>query len=298
MSNVGMGWLSGRREERERRERAQLARIVAAQQRADQLAHERLLREVWGEVWVWPPLYAAIVDEVDRRQAAGHLPPLKAAIVLHETLSRATKGSRRLDDSYSEVLPAAVREIVTGVISELRYRTDLPQELIDPTRLPSREYADQSERRKALALARARDRALAKDRERKAVQERAKKAERERARKAEERARKAEQEREREEAESGLRPQERTTVSRSRAEAEKAAPGLLARAGLPSGKNELEIATLLLLREEEVTPERIRHGVTMFEEIYEAHVRSFKATGGQTSWPSAGALIRKLFSST
>lgn len=298
MSNVGMGWLSGRREERERRERAQLARIVAAQQRADQLAHERLLREVRGEVWVWPPLYAAIVDEVDRRQAAGHLPPLKAAIVLHETLSRATKGSRRLDDSYSEVLPAAVREIVTGVISELRYRTDLPQELIDPTRLPSREYADQSERRKALALARARDRALAKDRERKAVQERAKKAKRERARKAEERARKAEQEREREEAESGLRPQERTTVSRSRAEAEKAAPGLLARAGLPSGKNELEIATLLLLREEEVTPERIRHGVTMFEEIYEAHVRSFKATGGQTSWPSAGALIRKLFSST
>ncbi|MFE0851472.1 hypothetical protein [Streptomyces rochei] len=293
-----MGWLSGRREERERRERAQLARIVAAQQRADQLAHERLLREVRGEVWVWPPLYAAIVDEVDRRQAAGHLPPLKAAIVLHETLSRATKGSRRLDDSYSEVLPAAVREIVTGVISELRYRTDLPQELIDPTRLPSREYADQSERRKALALARARDRALAKDRERKAVQERAKKAKRERARKAEERARKAEQEREREEAESGLRPQERTTVSRSRAEAEKAAPGLLARAGLPSGKNELEIATLLLLREEEVTPERIRHGVTMFEEIYEAHVRSFKATGGQTSWPSAGALIRKLFSST
>ncbi|MFE0893478.1 hypothetical protein ACFW4Q_31090 [Streptomyces rochei] len=293
-----MGWLSGRREERERRERAQLARIVAAQQRADQLAHERLLREVRGEVWVWPPLYAAIVDEVDRRQAAGHLPPLKAAIVLHETLSRATKGSRRLDDSYSEVLPAAVREIVTGVISELRYRTDLPQELIDPTRLPSREYADQSERRKALALARARDRALAKDRERKAVQERAKKAERERARKAEERARKAEQEREREEAESGLRPQERTTVSRSRAEAEKAAPGLLARAGLPSGKNELEIATLLLLREEEVTPERIRHGVTMFEEIYEAHVRSFKATGGQTSWPNAGALIRKLFSST
>ncbi|MFE0726457.1 hypothetical protein ACFW23_36660 [Streptomyces rochei] len=293
-----MGWLSGRREERERRERAQLARIVAAQQRADQLAHERLLREVRGEVWVWPALYAAIVDEVDRRQAAGHLPPLKAAIVLHETLSRATKGSRRLDDSYSEVLPAAVREIVTGVISELRYRTDLPQELIDPTRLPSREYADQSERRKALALARARDRALAKDRERKAVQERAKKAERERARKAEERARKAEQEREREEAESGLRPQERTTVSRSRAEAEKAAPGLLARAGLPSGKNELEIATLLLLREEEVTPERIRHGVTMFEEIYEAHVRSFKATGGQTSWPSAGALIRKLFSST
>lgn len=298
MSNVGMGWLSGRREERERRERAQLARIVAAQQRADQLAHERLLREVRGEVWVWPPLYAAIVDEVDRRQAAGHLPPLKAAIVLHETLSRATKGSRRLDDSYSEVLPAAVREIVTGVISELRYRTDLPQELIDPTRLPSREYADQSERRKAVALARARDRALAKDRERKAVQERAKKAKRERARKAEERARKAEQEREREEAESGLRPQERTTVSRSRAEAEKAAPGLLARAGLPSGKNELEIATLLLLREEEVTPERIRHGVTMFEEIYEAHVRSFKATGGQTSWPSAGALIRKLFSST
>lgn len=298
MSNVGMGWLSGRREERERRERAQLARIVAAQQRADQLAHERLLREVRGEVWVWPPLYAAIVDEVDRRQAAGHLPPLKAAIVLHETLSRATKGSRRLDDSYSEVLPAAVREIVTGVISELRYRTDLPQELIDPTRLPSREYADQSERRKALALARARDRALAKDRERKAVQERAKKAKRERARKAEERARKAEQEREREEAESGLRPQERTTVSRSRAEAEKAAPGLLARAGLPSGKNELEIATLLLLREEEMTPERIRHGVTMFEEIYEAHVRSFKATGGQTSWPSAGALIRKLFSST
>ncbi|MFE0794840.1 hypothetical protein [Streptomyces mutabilis] len=293
-----MGWLSGRREERERRERAQLARIVAAQQRADQLAHERLLREVRGEVWVWPPLYAAIVDEVDRRQAAGHLPPLKAAIVLHETLSRATKGSRRLDDSYSEVLPAAVREIVTGVISELRYRTDLPQELIDPTRLPSREYADQSERRKAVALARARDRALAKDRERKAVQERAKKAKRERARKAEERARKAEQEREREEAESGLRPQERTTVSRSRAEAEKAAPGLLARAGLPSGKNELEIATLLLLREEEVTPERIRHGVTMFEEIYEAHVRSFKATGGQTSWPSAGALIRKLFSST
>ncbi|MFE0908168.1 hypothetical protein ACFW3Y_33685 [Streptomyces rochei] len=293
-----MGWLRGRREERERRERAQLARIVAAQQRADQLAHERLLREVRGEVWVWPPLYAAIVDEVDRRQAAGHLPPLKAAIVLHETLSRATKGSRRLDDSYSEVLPTAVREIVTGVISELRYRTDLPQELIDPTRLPSREYADQSERRKALTLARARDRALAKDRERKAVQERAKKAERERARKAEERARKAEQEREREEAESGLRPQERTTVSRSRAEAEKAAPGLLARAGLPSGKNELEIATLLLLREEEVTPERIRHGVTMFEEIYEAHVRSFKATGGQTSWPSAGALIRKLFSST
>lgn len=293
-----MGWLSGRREERERRERAQLARIVAAQQRADQLAHERLLREVRGEVWVWPPLYAAIVDEVDRRQAAGHLPPLKAAIVLHETLSRATKGSRRLDDSYSEVLPAAVREIVTGVISELRYRTDLPQELIDPTRLPSREYADQSERRKAVALARARDRALAKDRERKAVQERAKKAKRERARKAEERARKAEQEREREEAESGLRPQERTTVSRSRAEAEKAAPGLLARAGLPSGKNELEIATLLLLREEEMTPERIRHGVTMFEEIYEAHVRSFKATGGQTSWPSAGALIRKLFSST
>ncbi len=245
---------------------------------------------------MWPALYAAIVDEVDRRQAAGHLPPLKAAIVLHETLSRATKGPRRLDSRYSEVLPAAVREIVTGVISELRYRTDLPQQLIDPTRLPSREYADQSERRKALTLARARDRALAKDRERKAVQERAKKAEREGARKAEARAREAEQEREREEVESRLRTEERRAVSRSQAEAEEAAPGLLARAGLPSGKNELAIATLLLLREEEVTPERIRHGVTMFENIYEAHVRSFKATGGQTSWPSAGALIRKLFS--
>nr|WP_143657562.1 hypothetical protein [Streptomyces sp. alain-838] len=229
------------------------------------------------------------MDEVDRRQAAGHLPPLKAAIVLHETLSRATKGPRRLDSRYSEVLPAAVREIATGVISELRYRTDLPEQLVDPTRLPSREYADQSERRKALALARARDRALAKDRERKAVQERAEKAERERARKAE---------REREEAESRLRTQGQAVVSRTRAEAEEAAPGLLARAGLPYGKNELEIATLLLLREEEVTPERIRHGVTMFEQIYEAHVRSFKATGGQTSWPSAGVLIRKLFSGT
>lgn len=77
--------------------------------------------------------------------------------------------------------------------------------------------------------------------------------------------------------------------------AEQETPGLLAGAGLAADKNTLEIATLLLMRHAEVTPERLRRAVRAFQETYEARVRSFRESGGLMPWPRAETLIPVLF---
>ncbi|MEU6179339.1 hypothetical protein [Streptomyces coeruleorubidus] len=179
--------------------------------------------------------------------------PLRAAKVLREALVRATRGPDRLDYCYAEVMPAAVRQLVTDVISGSRGtdRIDGSEAPIDPALLPVRTYSDEAHRRKALALARARDKALAKDR---------KQREQERARKQESTK------------QNQLRSFDEKARPRRLAEAEEAAPGLLARAGLSPGKNELGIATRLLMRHEEVTPEQMQQAIEAFEAIHEAHV--------------------------
>ncbi|MET9679788.1 hypothetical protein [Streptomyces coeruleorubidus] len=278
-----MGWLSRLRDERGQRRMAELRQFAlrtAAAQQAREQQRQRAQEEERRA------LCAAITDEVDRRQAAGQLSPLRAAKVLREALVSATRGPDRLDYRYAEVMPAAVRQLVTDVISGSRGtdRIDVSEAPIDPELLPVRTYADEAHRRKALGLARAREKAWAKDH---------KQREQERARKRE--STKQESTKQESTKQNQLRSFDEKARPRRRAEAEEAAPGLLARAGLPPGKNELEIATRLLMRHEEVTPEKVQQAIAGFEAIHEAHVRSFRETGGQTSWPSATSLIEKLF---
>jgi hypothetical protein len=80
-----------------------------------------------------------------------------------------------------------------------------------------------------------------------------------------------------------------------RERADEGAPGLLARAGIPAGPNELKIATLLLMRDERVTTKQMQQAVKAFEDAYERRVQRYKDTGGQTAWPAAEPLIHLLF---
>jgi hypothetical protein len=74
-----------------------------------------------------------------------------------------------------------------------------------------------------------------------------------------------------------------------------AAPDLLARAGVSVGRNELKIATLLLMRHEHVTTEQMQQSVRAFKDAYERRVQRYKDTGGKTEWPTADLVIQLLF---
>jgi hypothetical protein len=74
-----------------------------------------------------------------------------------------------------------------------------------------------------------------------------------------------------------------------------AAPDLLARAGVSAGPNELKIATLLLMRHEQVTTEQMQQSVKAFKDAHERRVQRYRDTGGKTEWPTADLLIQLLF---
>lgn len=226
-----------------------------------------------GSQEVGRALYAALTDEVDRRQATGQLSPLRAAQVLHAALAEASGGRRRLDARPSVPVHVFVAELISG--SGRPHPVDATLPPLDPALPEPRRGPEKVQRRKAAQRTRAREKAWAKDQERVAQRERERRQEQDkdfqrwRAEAAQEAGR------------------------RQRAEQE--APGLLAGAGLAEDKNTLEIATLLLMRHGEVTPEHLRQAVRAFEETYEARVRSFRESGGLMPWPRAETLIPVLF---
>ncbi|MFB6555907.1 hypothetical protein [Streptomyces sp. NPDC056405] len=224
---------------------------------------------------------------MDRRQAAGQLSPLQAAKVLRESIARSDKDPGPLDYRFTAVMPAAVRQLVTDVISCVGGSTGVGVPRMPSDRVVSA-ASQRAEQRKARARARARDQAWAK--------EEAWKSEHERVREQESERRHQEWIQEwRRELEDRLQNPDRYPRRRDQAEAEQAAPGLLAGAGLSPGRNELRIAARLLMRNEEVTPEQMQRAFTSFEGLYEAQVRRFKESGGKTAWPSAASLIEKIF---
>ncbi|MFD7296483.1 hypothetical protein ACFV9W_24615 [Streptomyces sp. NPDC059897] len=282
-----MGWLSRWRDEREQRQLAQAREV--ADQRAAQLAGQRqrqqdqLAAGVAARERKRRAKCEGITEEVDRRQAGGQLSPLQAAKVLREAIARADKDPGPLDYRHSAVMPAAIRQLVTDVISSIGgiARVDAPAAPSDRVISPAGRRAEQ---RKARVRAQARDKAWKKEEARKAEQERAREEESERA-----------FQEWREGMKDRLQNPAKSPRPRGREEAEEEAPELLARAGLPPGRNELRIAVRLLMRNEEVAPEKMRRVFDSFEGMYENQVRRFKESGGQTPWPSAESLIDKLF---
>lgn len=94
--------------------------------------------------------------------------------------------------------------------------------------------------------------------------------------------------------ERGARRAEAAAAAR-RSRTEEDARRLLAAAGLPVGRAEVKITTLLLLRDGKVTEAKVRAALQAFEDAYERRVRSFKEAGGQAVWPTADAVIESLF---
>ncbi|MDX3500934.1 hypothetical protein PV689_03285 [Streptomyces sp. ATCC51928] len=283
LSHAGMGWLRRRRDEYEQRQlaqarqaAAQVAARVARQRQLDQLVAEGAERARRAK-------YDAITEEVDRRQAAGQLSPLQAAKVIRGAVARAGEDPGLLDHRHSQVMPAAVRQLVTNVISGIGgiARVDMPR--TPPDRVVSPE-GRRAEQRKARERARARDKAWAKEEARRADEEREREEEDERR-----------HQEWHQELVDRLQNPEKYPRRRSRTEADEEAPGLLASAGLPAGRNELRIAARLLMRHEQVTPEQMRRAFAAFEEIYEDQVRRYKESGGRAAWPSAASLIERLF---
>ncbi|MFH8533936.1 hypothetical protein ACH4GE_36665 [Streptomyces tendae] len=283
MGRLGRWW-----HEREQR------RLAKAQQVADRWAAELTRRRQRNQDQLEAGAAArerkrrarcdAITEEVDRRQAAGQLTPLQAAKVLRAAIARSDEHPGPLDYRHAEVMPAAIRQLVTDVMADVAGSTR-----VGPPRTPSTgevvsPAGQRAEQRKARARARARDQAWAKEEARKAEQERA--LERESERRLQEW---------RQEVEDRLRNPDMYPRRRGQAEAEQEAPDLLASAGLPAGRNELRIAVRLLMRHEEVTPEQMRRAFEYFDRLYEDQVRRFKESGGKAAWPSAASLIEKLF---
>lgn len=218
-------------------------------------------------------LHAALTDEVDRRQATGQLSPLRAAQVLHAALAEASGGRRRRDARPSVPVHVFIAELISG--SESPHPVDALLPPLDPALPEPRRGPEKVQRRKAAQRARAREGAWAKEQERVARRER-------------ERSQEWEKDFQRGRAEAEQRAERRRR-------AEQEAPGLLAGAGLAADKNTLEIATLLLMRHGEVTPEHMRRAVRVFEETYEARIRKFRESGGLMPWPRAETLIPVLF---
>lgn len=236
-----------------------------------QLSNGGMERVSRGPEQVGRTLYAALVDEVDRRQATGQLSPLRAAQVLHAAIAAASGGRGRPDARPSVPVHVFVAELISGSARPHPVDATLPP--LDPA-LPEPRRGPEK-RRKAAKRARAREEAWAKEQKQAAQRERERRQE--------------------QEAEFQRWRAETAHQAAQRQRAEQEAPGLLAGAGVAADKNTLEIATLLLIRHEEVTPERLRRAVRAFEETYEARVRSFRESGGLMPWPRAETLIPVLF---
>lgn len=230
-------------------------------------------RDLGGTEGVGRALLAALTDEVDRRQAAGQLSPLRAAQLLHTAVAEVSRQRSRPDGRPSVPVHVFIGELLSGTARPHPVNPSLPP--LDPALPEPRRGPDKVRRRKAAERARAREKARAKEQERAALRQR----ERERARE-----------------ESYQRLLDRAAEQRRRRErAERRAPELVAGAGLDPEANTLEIARQLLTREPEVTPEQLRRAVRVFEETYEARVRAFRDSGGLMPWPNARTLIPVLF---
>ncbi|GAA1414617.1 hypothetical protein GCM10009601_02740 [Streptomyces thermospinosisporus] len=234
-----------------------------------------------GTEGVGRALLAALTDEVDRRQAAGRLSPLRAAQLSplraaqlpHTAVAETSRQRSRPHGRPSVPVHVFIAELLSGTARPHPVNPSLPP--LDPALPEPRRGPEKVRRRKAAERARAREKAWAKEQERAALRER-------------------EQARAREESYQRL-PARAAEDGRRRERAGQRAPELVARAGLDPEANTVEIGRRVLMREREVTPEQLRRAVRVFEETYEARVRAFSDSGGLMPWPNPRTLIPVLF---